>query len=352
MQVCHILFELRLGGIGAVLQNYALGMDENSTMTCIIFRMTTDEVVLERYHALLSHPNVTIINLNKRIKKDHFKTLVSLVKIFRKQQFDMVFSHLEETTRYVWWLTLLTKNKLTQVIHNQVFHDLWLHHLLLRHILSGYIFVSLSSMNAHRALKHAAKTTIHNGIIMTPQLSRQREGFLFVGRMEYQKNPLECIRLYQNAIKQVDNPWPLTMIGNGPLLNELEEYIKSHNLSDHLTLIHSTTNVDEWYAKSLCGLITSHYEGTPMILLEGMNQGCPFISYDVGDIKEVMGENTGIIILPMQTKIFEEAMVRVMNDNTILSHFSKQASLTSAKFTAQSMVNNYERWIIERTKHE
>jgi glycosyltransferase involved in cell wall biosynthesis len=343
MNVCHIIFELRLGGIGAMLQNYALGMEQHATMTCIIFRLSEDPLILERYQPLLTHPQVTIIDLKKRLKQDRLKTMRQCYQWFKTHHYDMVFSHLEEVTRYVWWISLFSKNKLTQVIHNEVYHDEWLHKNVFKHTLSGIVYVSNASMQKHTI--HPTQKVIHNGIMSTPYLTRPRQGFIFVGRLESQKDPIACIRMYHQAIKQCQNPWPLTIIGDGSYYALVVGTI--NQLQQHITLIKSVGDVHPWFASSYCGLMTSVYEGYPMVLLEATQQGCPYISYDVGDVKDIIQES-GWLITPQDEDAFIKTMVMVMNNPKLVSEASKKVLERSELFSAKTMVSEYESWIKER----
>jgi glycosyltransferase involved in cell wall biosynthesis len=346
MNVCHVLFELRLGGIGAMLQNYALALKPHDHMTCVIFRMSDDPIILSRYDALLSHPQVNTVLIDKRVKKDYLKTLLALYKLFKIQQFDMVFSHLEEVTRYLWWIPMFSSNKLTQVIHNEDYHDEWLHKKWFKHFLSGIIYVSNSSMSKHHV--HAVQKVIHNGIAPSKLILKQRQGFIFVGRLESQKDPTKCLRMYHQAINQCENPWPLTMIGNGSYQALVRGTINQLNLQAHVTYIESTQDVQSWFASSLCGLMTSSYEGYPMVLLEASQQGCPYISYDVGDVKDIIQES-GWLIKPNDEDAFVTTMVSLMKDPSMVEKASINARIQSENFSAHKMVQEYENWIKERT---
>jgi glycosyltransferase involved in cell wall biosynthesis len=347
MKVCHIVFELRLGGIGAMLQNYACALNPHDHMTCVVFRLNEDPNKLNRYASLLNHPQVKLIVLNKRVKKDHLKTWWALVRHFRMFQYDMVFSHLEEVTRYVWWIPILSKNQLTQVIHNEVYHDKWLHKMVLRHFLCGIIFVSTTSMKIHQV--HPKSQVIHNGLVHQDPISKARQGFIFVGRLESQKDPTSCLRMYHQAISQCENPWPLTMIGNGSYQALVRGTINQLNLQSHVTYIESTHDVSSWFASSLCGLMTSTYEGYPMVLLEASQQGCPYISYDVGDVRDII-QDFGWLIEPRNEDEFVKMMIKLMNEPHLVVNASHIALKQSQKFSASRMVQEYENWIKEQNQ--
>ena len=46
-----------------------------------------------------------------------------------------------------------------------------------------------------------------------------------------------------------------------------------------------------------CFLMTSHTEGSPQVIKEAMACGCPIVSVDVGDVREVVGNSDGCFIV-------------------------------------------------------
>ncbi|MBR2135164.1 MAG: glycosyltransferase [Bacteroidales bacterium] len=51
-----------------------------------------------------------------------------------------------------------------------------------------------------------------------------------------------------------------------------------------------------------CLLMTSHREGSPMVIKEAMAAGCPVVSVDVGDVSQVMGKTEGCFIAGRESK--------------------------------------------------
>lgn len=100
-----------------------------------------------------------------------------------------------------------------------------------------------------------------------------------VGRLQYQKGFDRLI----NAWKIVNNKfpdWKLNIFGDGELKDELNHQIEQLELKDSVNINVPTKNIHSEYLKSSALLMSSHYEGLPMVMLEAMETGLPVVSFD------------------------------------------------------------------------
>jgi len=72
----------------------------------------------------------------------------------------------------------------------------------------------------------------------------------------------------------------LIIIGDGPLRNELEQLIEKLALKDEVLLMGLRKNPYKYMAKSDIFVLSSKYEGFPIVLLEALACGLPIISTD------------------------------------------------------------------------
>jgi glycosyltransferase involved in cell wall biosynthesis len=345
MKWIHIIFGLNMGGIAAMIQNFVESMPEEDSVVLIIFRVNENPDIQERFKVLLNHPRVSVFDLKKRLKRDHIKTIVKLRSILKNNKHHIVLSHLEEVSRYVLLSKIGLKIPVFQIIHNDVFHDFTLHKIIMKYVFKGYIFVSEQAYLKYRNLKHTSMTWIRNGIVFEQRELKQRYGWVFVGRMEQQKQPLKCIQYYHKAIEGIDSPPPLKMIGSGILLQEVSDYIKLHNLDNQVTIIEKSANIIEIFASSSLALMTSLYEGTPMVMLEALSQGCPYIAFDVGGVSAILNDSNGYLINSLDEDSYITTLKSILQNDEDL-RFKQQSSAQSIQsFSAEKMVNHYSNWI-------
>ena len=79
------------------------------------------------------------------------------------------------------------------------------------------------------------------------------------------------------------------LIGDGVLAERCESFIKLHNLANVSRIPHC--NVAEVYPLLSGVVVTSEYEGLPLVFLDTQACGVPALSTDVGDIRAIMEEH-------------------------------------------------------------
>ena len=56
-------------------------------------------------------------------------------------------------------------------------------------------------------------------------------------------------------------------------------------------------NVEQYLAEADAFVLSSNYEGLPLVILEAMASGLPIVSTDVGGVKDVVTDN-GLLVEP------------------------------------------------------
>lgn len=158
---------------------------------------------------------------------------------------------------------------------------------------------------------------------------------LFVGRIAEEKQPhlwldtLEALQAQGIAAR-------LTIVGDGPLQGWLSDEASRRNLREQLDFAGRRDNVADYLLRADVLLLTSSFEGCPLVVLEAMQQGLPVVSTHAGGVYELFGERmddfiatetsgpalAGKIIaqLPRQTELSAWLRMRA-------SHYTPQASL-------------------------
>ena len=99
-----------------------------------------------------------------------------------------------------------------------------------------------------------------------------------VGRLTPQKNYASLIRAFKNvADKHPD--WILEIYGDGPQEIELKSFITKLNLEKHVFLKGFSSNVKEVMINSSIFVLSSIFEGLPLVIVEAMACGLPVVSY-------------------------------------------------------------------------
>ncbi|MBB6130762.1 glycosyltransferase family 4 protein [Mucilaginibacter lappiensis] len=99
-----------------------------------------------------------------------------------------------------------------------------------------------------------------------------------IGRYECQKGFDDLIKTWHKV--NMNHPdWVLRIFGEGSLEKGLRQLINDLNLGKVVYLCEPVINLEKEYLNSAMVLMTSHYEGLPMALLEGQACGLPLVAY-------------------------------------------------------------------------
>ncbi|MGJ5640619.1 glycosyltransferase family 4 protein [Formosa sp. S-31] len=124
--------------------------------------------------------------------------------------------------------------------------------------------------------------------------------FVFAGMLVPGKRPLLTIQFIEKLNKK-GVPAQLELFGDGPLMPELEVYVREHNLESSIFLRGNCdkSEVKAALLKSHFNILLSKSEGWPKAVAEGMFFGCIPVATSVSCVGWMMGHGTrGILVNP------------------------------------------------------
>lgn len=132
---------------------------------------------------------------------------------------------------------------------------------------------------------------------------------LALGRLSYQKG-FDLLLDIWVKIEEVNSDWELVIAGDGEDKKLLAKKINELNLKN-VALLPSTPNVHDLYDQSAIYVMTSRFEGFPMVLLEAKASGLPIIAYDcdTGPSELIIDGEDGFLILLQIVILFRIALL-------------------------------------------
>ena len=109
---------------------------------------------------------------------------------------------------------------------------------------------------------------------------------------------------FLNAAKTVLDSLPQTtflLIGDGPQRGELESLCQQLGISDSVHFAGTRLDIDRLLPAIDVHVLSSHSEGLPMAVLEGMACGKPVICTDVGGTSEIIEHGVSGYLVPPET---------------------------------------------------
>ncbi|WP_304265731.1 glycosyltransferase family 4 protein [Phocaeicola plebeius] len=149
-------------------------------------------------------------------------------------------------------------------------------------------------------------TVIPNSISLTSneQAKLQNKNILSIGRASYQKGFDLLLKAWAQSTKKHQD-WQLTIVGGGNK-DYMMDLIKKLRIGNNVILKQPTTEISKEYLNASIYVMSSRYEGLPMVLIEALNYGLPIVSFACPcGPKDVIGDNIGGILVEKKYNIKE-----------------------------------------------
>lgn len=159
---------------------------------------------------------------------------------------------------------------------------------------------------------------------------------LFLGRFDENKNPLFLIDVLEKV--KYDNII-LLYIGEGNLKEKMGQVIINNNISNKVKIIEYQKNPYPYIKRADILLCSSHSEGFPTVLVEGMVLGKPFVSTEVGGTIELSNENKcGFVTNEIDE--YAEKINNLLFDKNLYDNMSKNCYEYIKKYSLNCQIEN------------
>ncbi len=360
----HSLFNS--GGMERVLTNKANFLVNN--IDCEIKIVTTEQENKLPFYEL--DPKIEIINLDINYSKDNSKNVFSkiintLVK-FRKHkkllnnfllnyQPDTVISLFGNEAYFLYQLNL--KSKIILEIHFSKNFRLQLDRKGIRRIIDVARtfndqriakkyndFIVLTNEDKKR-WKCDNINVIHNASFFKPerQSSNDNKIVLCVARFTYQKGLDILLNCWSHVVKK-HKDWKLCIIGDGEEKQNLITLINTLQINDSVEIKPPTQNIELEYINSSIYIMTSRYEGMPMVLIEAMACGLPVVSFacQSGPSDIISNGIDGYLVENRNEEQLIQKLEELITNNHLRKEMGKNAIKKSMNFDQRYIM---EKWI-------
>lgn len=135
----------------------------------------------------------------------------------------------------------------------------------------------------------------------------------------------------------------VVIAGDGPLRPSIEAQIESRGLGGRVFLPGRIGNISDWYARSSVFVMTSRWEGMPMVLLEAMSAGKPAVCFDFDfGPRDIIRENIDGMILPQGDTVgMARCIAEMLADTSRMTRMSSAAIEVKDRFSRAAVL---EKW--------
>src|SRR5690606_27991563 len=123
--------------------------------------------------------------------------------------------------------------------------------------------------------------------------------------------------------------------GDGPLRSGLERTVAARGLTPHVSFLGHRDDVEHVFGGVDLAIMTSAVEGIPGVAIEAAMAGCPFVTFPVGSVGDVVEHGvTGLVLDRPDVASMAEQVVALLRDEARRTGMSAEARRRSSRFTA------------------
>jgi len=272
-----------------------------------------------------------LIDINAPASPNYFVKLLRLFqrtfrlkRIFEKENADYIFSFMESAN----FPSVLTGKEVVvsiRITPNKNYN--WLQKIFIRFLyrfrnVKKIVVVSKGiEKTLNRNYKLNNTITIHNPIIIENKykiqenLSDYQPYILSAGRLEKPKNFEMLIKAYSKT--KASKEAKLLILGEGSERKKLEKLIRNLNLEGKVFLLGKKDNIKDYYLQSEIYVLSSKYEGFPMVLVEALSNKCACIATNC--------ETGGLLVENENEDALAKAIDRLYFDERLKNKFKNNA---------------------------
>lgn len=346
LHITIMIDTLSVGGAERLQLTFAKAIKDypiKLTLVSMAFKGTS---LLEEFHAL----GIETFEFQGSTLLDP-KRLWKLIQFFRSHTCDVLHCHLTTANVLGTIVGRLLGIPVIATLHNVAFKApgeknirVWLETFTLRYLTPvvvaiGYTVAKVQQTrlgnkkihvipNAVPSISHELKQNKSQAQIDLLGFSAEKL-IIAVGRLQPQKAFADLIDAFA-IVSQTQPAAHLIIVGGGELKENLESQVQRLNLEDKIKLLGIRQDVPQLLTVSDLFVMSSHWEGLPLAILESMSAGIPIVATDVGDVPNIVTDDIGIIVPAKSPDKLAEAILQMIADPQKLQQFGEAAYLKAS----------------------
>lgn len=199
---------------------------------------------------------------------------------------------------------------------------------------SGVVHNTLDISNIVREAKEDIPFTLDHTLI----------NLCSVGRLARQKGYVRLMNVLGDILELGQSNWHFYLLGEGLQREEIEKAIDNRGLKDHVTLLGYDSNPYKYVAKMDYFVCSSYKEGYSTAVTESVLVGTPVVTTDCAGMKEILGDDAGIIV-DNDDKALKEALLTILSSPSLTADMREKTIARSEMFSTLKTLNEFEDFI-------
>ena len=209
--------------------------------------------------------------------------------------------------------------------------------------LDGIVVLSKSDERLFRSNLGLESVTINNPLTLTPsgRASVEYKKFLAIGRFSPKHKGFDLLIKAFAKFADTNNDWTLEIVGEGDEEIIYRQLIAEHRLEQRVKICPFTNHIQRHYAGASVYVLSSRWEGQPLVLVEAMAHGLPIVSSDLPVAMELLeGHHCGTFFKCGDIDDMAMALNR-MASSADWGEMSHNALRTSSLFMVDSILKQW-----------
>ena len=189
---------------------------------------------------------------------------------------------------------------------------------------------------------------IPNGIRLEPfadagahPFAQRIPGIVMVARFSKQKDHATLLRAVALLRERGLQP-PLLFAGGGKAMHRkpLEQLAAELGLAEQVQFLGVHRNVPGLLMQHQLAVLSTHYEGMPLALIEGMAAGCAVVGSDVPGVREVLSDGVdGRLVAESDPVALADALEALLRDPALAARLAAAARATAIERHSRELMN-------------
>ncbi len=357
MKILQVIPYFCFGGAETMCENLTY------SLTAMGHRVTVVSLYHERTPIAkrMEDAGVRILYLDKKLGLD-LSMVPKLVKIMRKEQPDVVHTHLDVIKYAVAAAKLSGIKRCIHTVHNVADQEAegrlqkWINTFYFK--LGWSVPVALSpevrsTIVSFYNLPETKVPMIYNGVDLgkccpkETYTAAEPAVLLHVGRFNEQKNHRGLLEAFALTLKSHPD-CRLQLIGDGDLEQEIRQYAKDLGVGEKVCFLGNQTDVYPFLQAADIFLLPSKFEGMPMTIIEAMGTGLPIVATAVGGVPDMLENKKSGMLVSGDPGEISRAVCELLESEDLRQRLGNAAKEKAKQFSAAYMASAYS----EVYKHE
>lgn len=355
--VMQVIPTLGSGGAENMVLQLSSGLMKYKNIRIIIVSLYDKEFAAPDRLDFASKNDIEIVYLKKR-KGFDYSIIKKLKELVIDEGVNIVHTHLS-AFQYVLYINSKKSIKHIHTVHSIVGRENPIYEMCFRYASHRKMtcFIALTDSIRKELIRRYRTdermvTCIPNGIDTNKYFYRERVSvndaitFITVGSLI----PVKNHELLLNAFKEfctirnyVDK---LYIVGDGVLKEQLVNFTNQNGLSNNVIFTGNVGDVENYLYKADVFVLTSHYEGVSLALLEASSTGLAIIASSTGGTPEVVGEDA-LLIADNDKDELVNKMKMLAENHEQRQYYQRTARKIAERNSLHNMVQEYHKKYLE-----